>query len=276
MCSNSYCFLSSEPLFNSAQMKTVIFCGGLGTRLREETEFRPKPMVPIGERPILWHIMKIYAHYGHKEFILCLGYRGEVIKEYFRNYHWNTSDVTLRLGPRPQIKYYNQHDEEDWNVTLVDTGQATMTGGRLKRALKFIEEDTFLLTYGDGVTNSDINASITFHQAQKKIATITAVQPSGRFGDINIKNSTVTAFREKPEKEAGFINCGFFVMNKAIGEYLTDDKCVLEQEPLNRLAAEGQIGAYIHTGFWQCMDTYREQQLLTNMWNNGDAPWKLW
>ncbi len=257
-------------------MKVVIFCGGLGTRLREETEFRPKPMVPIGERPILWHIMKIYAHFGHKDFVLCLGYKGDVIKEYFRNYHWNTSDVSLKLGPRPQIKYYNQHDEEDWNVTLVDTGQATMTGGRLKRALKFIEEDTFLLTYGDGVTNSDINASIAFHQVQKKIATITAVQPSGRFGDINIKNSTVTAFREKPEKEAGFINGGFFVMNKAIGAYLTDDKCVLEQEPLNRLAAEGQIAAYIHTGFWQCMDTYREQQLLTNMWNNGEAPWKLW
>ena len=257
-------------------MKVVIFCGGLGTRLREETEFRPKPMVPIGDRPILWHIMKIYAHFGHKDFVLCLGYKGDVIKEYFRNYHWNTSDVSLRLGSRPQIKYYNQHDEEDWNVTLVDTGQATMTGGRLKRVLKFLEEDTFLLTYGDGVTNSDINASIAFHQAQKKIVTITAVQPSGRFGDINITNSTVTAFREKPEKEAGFINGGFFVMNKRIGEYLTDDKCVLEQDPLNRLAAEGQIAAYIHSGFWQCMDTYREQQLLTNMWNNDDAPWRLW
>ena len=257
-------------------MKVVIFCGGLGTRLREETEFRPKPMVPVGERPILWHIMKIYAHYGHKDFVLCLGYKGEIIKEYFRNYHWNTSDVSLRLGARPQIKYHNQHDEEDWSVTLVDTGQATMTGGRLKRALKFIEEDSFLLTYGDGVTNSDINASIAFHQAQKKIVTITAVQPSGRFGDIDIKNSKVIAFREKPERETGFINGGFFVMDKRIDDYLTDDQCVLEQESLNRLAAEGEIAAYLHTGFWQCMDTYREQQLLTNMWNSGQAPWKVW
>lgn len=257
-------------------MKVVIFCGGLGTRLREETEFRPKPMVPIGEQPILWHIMKIYAHYGHKDFVLCLGYKGEVIKEYFRNYHWNTSDVTLRLGARAQIKYLNQHSEEDWSVTLVDTGQATMTGGRLKRVLKFIDEEEFLLTYGDGVTNSDINASIALHRAHQRVVTITAVQPTGRFGDINIKNGAVTAFREKPEKEAGFINGGFFVMNKRIGEYLTDDKCILEQQPLNQLASEGNITAYVHTGFWQCMDTYREQQLLTNLWNSGEAPWKLW
>jgi glucose-1-phosphate cytidylyltransferase len=258
-------------------MKVVIFCGGLGTRLREETEFRPKPMVPVGDRPILWHIMKLYAHHGHKEFILCLGYKGEIIKEYFRNYQWNTSDVTLRLGARPQIKYHNQHGEEDWSVTLVDTGQNTMTGGRLKRVLRFIDEDTFLLTYGDGVTDSNINESIAFHQAQNKIVTITAVQPHGRFGNIDIDgNSSVTAFREKPERETGLINGGFFVMNKKVGAYLTDDTCVLEQQPLNRLAAEGQIGAYVHTGFWQCMDTYREQQLLNNMWNNGNPPWKVW
>lgn len=257
-------------------MKVVIFCGGLGTRLREETEYRPKPMVPVGERPILWHIMKHYAHYGHKEFILCLGYKGEVIKEYFRNYHWNTSDVTLRLGARPQIKYHNQHDEEDWVVTLVDTGQATMTGGRLKRVLGFIEDETFLLTYGDGVTDSDINRSIAFHQAKQKILTITAVQPAGRFGDLEINNGQVTAFREKPEKQSGFINGGFFVVNKRIGDYLTDDRCVFENEPLARLAAEQQIVAYEHPGFWQCMDTYREQQLLTSLWTSGKAPWKVW
>ncbi|HWH69355.1 MAG TPA: glucose-1-phosphate cytidylyltransferase [Candidatus Sulfotelmatobacter sp.] len=257
-------------------MKVVIFCGGLGTRLREETEFRPKPMVPVGERPILWHIMKTYAHYGHKEFILCLGYKGDVIKEYFRNYHWNTSDVTLRLGPRPHIKYHNQHDEEDWSVTLVDTGLSTMTGGRLKRVLRFIEEDNFLVTYGDGLTNSNINDSIAFHQAQQKIVTITAVRPAGRFGDLEITDNTVTAFKEKAEQQTGFINGGFFVMNKRIGEVLTDDKCVLEQEPLNQLASKGQIAAFCHTGFWQCMDTYREQQLLTNMWTSGAAPWKIW
>jgi glucose-1-phosphate cytidylyltransferase len=257
-------------------MKVVIFCGGLGTRLREETDFRPKPMVPIGDRPILWHIMKTYAFYGHKDFVLCLGYKGEIIKEYFRNYHWNTSDVTLRLGPRPQIKYHNQHDEEAWSVTLIDSGQATMTGGRLKRALKFIDEDCFLVTYGDGLINSDINDSIAFHKTQKKTVTITAVQPAGRFGDLEISGHTVTAFREKPEQQARFINGGFFVMNKRVGEYLTDDNCVLEQEPLSRLAAEGEIAAYRHNGFWQCMDTFREQQLLANLWNSGQAPWKVW
>ena len=257
-------------------MKVVIFCGGLGTRLREETEFRPKPMVPIGERPILWHIMKTYAHFGHKDFVLCLGYKGDIIKEYFRNYHWNTSDVTLKLGPRPQIKYHNQHGEEDWSVTLVDTGQATMTGGRLKRVLRFIDEDNFLVTYGDGLTNSNINDSIAFHRAQGKMVTITAVRPAGRFGDLEISGDTVTAFKEKAEEQMGFINGGFFVMNKRIGDYLTGDKCVLEQEPLNRLAAEGQIAAYCHAGFWQCMDTFREQQLLANLWNSGHAPWKVW
>jgi glucose-1-phosphate cytidylyltransferase len=257
-------------------MKVVIFCGGLGTRLREETEFRPKPMVPIGERPILWHIMKTYAHYGHKEFILCLGYKGDVIKEYFRNYHWNTSDVTLRLGPTPKIKYHNQHDEEDWSVTLVDTGLATMTGGRLKRVLSYLTDDTFLLTYGDGLTNSDINQSIAFHQQQKKIVTITAVQPAARFGDLELNGHSVTAFKEKSERQPGLINGGFFVMDKRIEAYLTDDSCVLEQQPLNRLAAEGQIVAYVHSGFWQCMDTYREQQLLTHMWQGSNAPWKVW
>jgi glucose-1-phosphate cytidylyltransferase len=257
-------------------MKVVIFCGGLGTRLREETEFRPKPMVPIGERPILWHIMKIYAHFGHKDFVLCLGYKGEIIKDYFRNYHWNTSDVTLRLGARPQIKYHNQHAEEDWSVTLVDTGQNTNTGGRLKCALPFVDEESFLLTYGDGLTNSNINDSIAFHRAEHRLVTITAVQPAGRFGDLEVKGNAVTAFDEKAEKQTSLINGGFFVMNKKIRAYLTDDQCVLEQEPLNRLAAKGQISAFIHTGFWQCMDTYREQQLLTHMWNSGNAPWKVW
>jgi glucose-1-phosphate cytidylyltransferase len=257
-------------------MKVVIFCGGLGTRLREETEFRPKPMVPVGERPILWHIMKTYAHYGHKDFILCLGYKGEVIKEYFRNYHWNTSDVTLVLGAKPQIKYHNRHDEEDWSVTLLDTGQKTMTGGRLKRALRFVEDENFLVTYGDGLIDSDINASIRFHETQRKVVTITAVRPAGRFGDLEITDNAVTAFKEKAEQQAGFVNGGFFVMNRRIADYLGDDTCVLEQEPLNRLASEGQIAAFRHTGFWQCMDTFREQQLLANLWSSGRAPWKVW
>lgn len=257
-------------------MQVVIFCGGLGTRLREETEFRPKPMVPIGERPILWHIMKIYAHYGHKDFILCLGYKGEVIKEYFRNYQWNTSDVTLKLGARPEIKYHNQHGEEDWCVTLVDTGLRTMTGGRLKRVLPHIRGEEFLVTYGDGLINSNINDSIAFHRQQKKIVTITAVQPAARFGDLELEGATVTAFKEKAEKQSGLINGGFFVMDRRIGDYLTDDTCVLEQQPLNQLAKEGQIAAFVHQGYWQCMDTYREQQMLTNQWTTGQAPWKLW
>ena len=257
-------------------MKVVIFCGGLGTRLREETEFRPKPMVPVGSQPILWHIMKIYAQHGHKDFILCLGYKGEVIKEYFRNYHWNTSDVTIRLGAHSEPQYHNTHDEEDWTVTLLDTGQATQTGGRLKRALKHIPDDTFLLTYGDGLTNSDINASIAFHRKHRPIVTITAVQPAGRFGDLTLDGPQITAFNEKPEQQSAHINGGFFVVDKRIGDYLEGDATVLENEPMNRLAAEGKICAYTHPGFWQCMDTYREQQLLTAMWQTGDAPWKIW
>lgn len=257
-------------------MKVVIFCGGLGTRLREETEFRPKPMVPVGDRPILWHIMKIYAAHGHKEFILCLGYKGEVIKEYFRNYHWSTSDVTIRLGEHPQIQYHNTHDEEDWTVTLLDTGQTTQTGGRLKRALAHVPDDTFLLTYGDGVTDSDINASIAHHRKHRPVVTVTAVQPAGRFGDLTIEGPRITAFQEKPEQQAAYINGGFFVVDRRIGDYLAGDDTVFENDPMNALAAEGNICAYRHPGFWQCMDTYREQQLLTGMWQSGQAPWKVW
>ncbi len=258
-------------------MKVVIFCGGLGTRLREETEYRPKPMVPVGERPILWHVMKIYASYGHKDFILCLGYKGEVIKEYFRNYHWNTSDVTLNLGAKPHVKYHTEHTEQDWNVTMIDTGQNTMTGGRLRRVMPYIKDETFLLTYGDGVTDSDINKSIAFHKKQKKLLTITAIQPAGRFGDLEISDGNVTAFKEKPEKQVGYINGGFFVVDRRVGKYLgSKDSCVFENEPLAKLASEKQIVAYEHPGFWQCMDTYREQQLLTKMWESGEAPWKIW
>ena len=257
-------------------MKVVILCGGLGTRLREETEFRPKPMVPVGPRPILWHIMKYYASFGHKEFILCLGYKGEVIKDYFRNYNWNTSDVTLKLGRNPEIRYHNSHDEEDWTVTMIDTGQATQTGGRLKRAMEYIPDETFLLTYGDGVTNSNINDSIEFHRRHKRLATVTAVKPSGRFGELAMDGETITAFREKPEKESSYISGGFFVLNQGIKPYLGDDTCVFEREPLENLTKDSQIHAWKHDGFWQCMDTLREQELLTRIWNNGQAPWKIW
>ncbi|MEI8341637.1 MAG: glucose-1-phosphate cytidylyltransferase [Verrucomicrobiota bacterium] len=257
-------------------MKVVILCGGLGTRLREETEFRPKPMVPVGGRPMLWHIMKTYASYGHKDFILCLGYKGEMIKEFFRNYQWNTSDVTLRLGRVPEIQYHTQHDEEDWTVTLLDTGETTQTGGRLRRALPYIEDEDFLFTYGDGLINSDINESIRFHQKHGKLATVTAVHPSGRFGEMQLKGETVEAFNEKPEVEAGFINGGFFVLNRKIGDYLKEDASILEQQALPQLSSEGQLCAFQHTGFWQCMDTFREQQILEKMWQSGAAPWKVW
>lgn len=257
-------------------MQVVILCGGLGTRLREETEFRPKPMVPIGGRPILWHIMKLYAHYGHKDFVLCLGYKGEIIKDYFRNYHWNTSDVTLKLGAQPQITYHNNHDEEDWTVTLLDTGAETMTGGRLARALKHIKDDTFLLTYGDGVTDSDINASIAFHHRHGGLATVTAVNATGRFGELVMDGDRISSFHEKPERESAFISGGFFVLNKKVGDFLDGDSCIFERTPMQTLSRKGLLHAYRHHGFWQCMDTFREQELLSKMWNQGQAPWKLW
>ncbi|MCP5055396.1 MAG: glucose-1-phosphate cytidylyltransferase [bacterium] len=257
-------------------MKVVILCGGLGTRLREETEYRPKPMVPIGDRPILWHIMKLYAHYGHKEFVLCLGYKGEVIKDFFRNYQWNTSDLTLRLGPTPEITYHNSHDEEDWTVTLLDTGLETQTGGRLRRALEYVGDETFLCTYGDGLTDCDVNEVVAFHGQHGGLATLTAVRPVGRFGELALDGQTITSFHEKPEKESAFVSGGFFVFDPSVGDYLDADESILEREPMERIAGEGQLKAFLHDGFWQCMDTYREQQLLHQMWTEGRAPWKLW
>lgn len=258
-------------------MKVVILCGGLGTRLREETEYRPKPMVPVGGRPILWHIMKYYATHGHNEFILCLGYKGEVIRDYFRNYLWNTSDITLKLGRNPQITYHNNHDEADWTVTLLETGAETQTGGRLRRALAHVEDSTFLFTYGDGVTNSDINGSIEFHKSHGAIATVTAVKPSGRFGELAMDGKTITAFREKPEQESAYISGGYMVLDRRIEQYLDpSDSCVFEKGPIERLAADGQLKAWCHDGYWQCMDTYREQQLLEREWTSGKAPWRIW
>lgn len=257
-------------------MKVIILCGGMGTRLREETEYRPKPMVPIGGRPILWHIMKTYAHYGHREFVLCLGYKGEVIKDYFRNYQWNTSDVTLKLGQNPEIRYHSSHDEEDWTVTLLDTGLETMTGGRLRRAMQFCSgEERVLLTYGDGLIDSDINASIAAHEKNGGLATLTAVKPSGRFGELSMDGNSIRCFVEKPE-DAGLINGGYFVLEQKVIDYLTDDRCIFEREPLERLADEGQLKAFNHNGFWQCMDTHREHVLLEEMWASGKAPWKVW
>jgi glucose-1-phosphate cytidylyltransferase len=258
-------------------MKTVILCGGLGTRLREETEFRPKPMVPVGGRPILWHIMKGFASQGHKDFILCLGYKGEVIRDYFRNYQWNTSDVTLRLGRAPKIEYHTQHDEEDWSVTLLETGEETMTGGRLARALPHISEDDFFLTYGDGLSDVNLGAVVARHRERGSVATVTAVRPHGRFGDMVIGNEgEVTSFDEKPQAESSPINGGFMVLSKKIGDYISGDCCVFESDVLPQLARQGKLSAYEHRGFWQCMDTQREQTLLDGLWRSGKCPWRTW
>ena len=260
-------------------MKVVILCGGKGTRLREETEFRPKPMLPIGERPILWHIMKTYAAHGFNEFILCLGYKGEMIKEYFRNYLWNTCDTTLHLGQDPEARFHTRHTEEDWAVTLADTGQESLTGERVFKIRSYLEgEDTFLLTYGDGVGNIDIPATIALHRSLGSVCTLTAVHPPGRFGEIDLAaDSTVRGFNEKPQTGTGYINGGYMVCSTRLFDYLAPQPAImLEQEPLRKITADGLLGAYKHDGFWQPMDTFQEFTLLNELWSRGQAPWKVW
>lgn len=255
--------------------QTIILCGGLGTRLREETEFRPKPMVEIGHRPILWHIMKAYAHHGHRRFLLALGYKGNIIKDYFLNYETMSNDFTIHLGRRQQIIFHNMHNEQEIEVTLVDTGDASMTGGRIKRLERFIDGDTFMVTYGDGLSDVDIQALLHFHHTHGKLATLTSVRPQSRFGSLELDQSRVIRFREKPEGD-GWINAGFFVFNRQILDYLDGDECVLEHGPLERLAAMGQLMAFRHEGFFFAMDTYREYKALNQMWDEGRAPWKIW
>jgi glucose-1-phosphate cytidylyltransferase len=260
-------------------MKVVILCGGKGTRLREETEFRPKPMVPIGHRPILWHIMKTYAHYGHKDFILCLGYKGEMIKDYFRNYLWQTCDVTLTLGRNPAVQYHGSHGEEDWTVTLADTGEDSMTAFRVKQIERYIPKDEgFLLTYGDGLATIDINASIAAHKSSGQACTISAVHPAGRFGSLRMKNNgAIHAFSEKPQFEDAYVNGGYMVCSPRLFTYLPNDPGVmLEQTPMSNLVRDDQLNAYKHEGFWQPMDTYQEAQYLNNLWAERRAPWKVW
>lgn len=260
-------------------MKVVILCGGKGTRLREETEFRPKPMVPIGNRPILWHIMKYYAHFGHKDFILCLGYKGEMIKDYFRNYLWNTCDVTLSLGRETSPRFHSRNGEEDWNVTLADTGEHSMTAYRIRSIRHYLgSDDTFLLTYGDGVGNIDIPGSIAHHRSNGRVCTVSAVHPPGRFGELGIEDdTTVHGFNEKPQAEGGFINGGYMVCSSSIFDYLPNDPTMmLEQAPMKKLTAEGELAAFKHDGFWQPMDTFQEFGLLNKLWEDGQAPWKVW
>ena len=256
-------------------MKVVILAGGYGTRLSEETEIKPKPMVEIGSKPILWHIMKIYSTYGFNDFIILLGYKGYVIKEYFANYFLHQSDVTINLGSG-EIEVHNNHSEP-WRVTLIDTGIDTMTGGRIKRAKKYIGDEPFLLTYGDGVGNINIKRLINFHKKHKKILTITSVQPDGRFGALDIgENNKVLEFKEKPKGDGGWINAGFFVCESGVFDYIKGDETIFEDEPLKKLAKDGQLYTYKHTGFWKPMDTLRDKRELNRLWNSNKAPWKIW
>jgi glucose-1-phosphate cytidylyltransferase len=255
-------------------MKVVILAGGRGTRISEETEVLPKPMIQIGGKPILWHIMKVYSHFGFNEFIICLGYKGYAIKEYFANYFLHSADLTLDLSTN-SMKVHGSK-AEPWKVTLIDTGLETMTGGRVKRIEKYIEGKTFILTYGDGIGNVDINKLIEFHKTQGKLATVTAVQLEGRFGALNIeKGEKVSSFLEKPHGDGAWINGGFFVLEPGIFKYIEDDSTAWEREPLEKLAKDNQLSAYKHNGFWKCMDTLRDKIELEQLWNTGNAPWKL-
>ena len=259
-------------------MKVVILCGGQGTRLREETEYKPKPMVEIGGYPILWHIMKIYSHFGFNDFILCLGYKGWLIKEYFLNYRAMQNDFTLKLGQDKHSTFYEEIDlSEDWQITFAETGPNSMTGCRIKKIQKYIEEDSFMLTYGDGVSDINIQKLLDFHLQNQAVATVTGVQPSSQFGHLKVEGKYIKAFSEKPKNKDSLISGGFFVFSHQIFDYLDEDEsCVLEQRPLENLAAESKLVTFKHKGFWKCMDTYRDYLQFNEMWQSGGAKWKIW
>lgn len=258
-------------------MKVVILCGGIGTRLREETEFRPKPMVNIGSRPILWHIMKYYSQFGFNDFILALGYKGEMIKNYFCHYEIMNNDVTIELGKPENMCIHYANQEKGWKITLVDTGEKTLKGGRLKKVEKYINDEIFMMTYGDGLADVDLKKLLAFHKSHKKIVTVTGVNPSARFGELKVKDNQVVVFSEKPKRGTSLINGGFFVFNKKIFDYLSpDDNCDLEIGPLEKIAKEGEMMVYKHKGFWACMDTLRDMEYLNDLWNKGMAKWKIW
>ena len=255
-------------------MKAVILAGGLGTRISEETYLKPKPMVEIGGKPILWHIMKIYSHYGINEFIICLGYKGYIIKEYFANYFLHMSDVTFDMSNN-SMEVHQQHTEP-WKVTLVDTGSESMTGGRLKRVAPFLNNKPFCFTYGDGVSDVNLHKLIAHHNQQGALATMTAVQPPGRYGSLDISAGYIKRFQEKPKGDGGWINGGFFVLEPGVIDYIQGDDIIWEREPLERLAREGRLCAFRHDGFWQAMDTLRDKVKLEELWQSGAAPWKVW
>ena len=257
-------------------MKVIMLCGGLGTRLREETEYRPKPMVDVGGRPILWHIMKLYAAHGFRDFVLCLGYKGAVIKEYFLNYEAMNNDFTVSLGRLHQIAFHEAHREQDFRVTLADTGADTQTGGRVRRASKYLDGGPFMVTYGDGLADVNVRELVAFHRAHGKLATVTTVRPNSRYGVLDVGgDGRVEKFAEKPQVD-GWVNAGFMVLEPAALDYLSGDETVLEREPLERLSAEGQLMAYRHPGFFFAMDTFREYKILNDLWAAGNAPWKVW
>lgn len=258
----------------SEHPKVLILCGGMGTRLREETEYKPKPLVEIGGMPILWHIMKLYAHCGCRDFVLALGYKGAMIKEYFLNFEWMSNDFTLDLRSKQERVTYCAHTPEDWAITFADTGLRTPTGGRVSRARRYLDGEYFFATYGDGIADVDLNELLAFHRRRGRIATLTGVHPSSPFGILEEKDGVVSSFKEKPHL-AGMINGGFFVFDRRIFDYL-DDEAVLEEEPLRRLAADGQLAVYHHRGFWACMDTYKDVERLNAMWEEGRRPWQVW
>ena len=255
-------------------MKVVILAGGFGTRISEETHLKPKPMIEIGGMPLLWHIMKLYSTFDINEFVICCGYKGYMIKEYFSNYSLHMSDITIDLQ-KNNVEVH-QKFTEPWKITLVDTGLKTQTGGRLKRIKNYLDDETFCFTYGDGLCNVDIKKSIEFHKINGGVGTVTAVQPPGRFGALELDNTNVLKFQEKPKGDSGWINGGFFVFEPKIFDYIENDDTILERSPLEQLANEGKLGAYRHTGFWQGLDTLRDRNQLDSLWNNGEAPWKIW
>lgn len=259
-------------------MKVVILAGGLGTRISEESHLRPKPMINIGDQPILWHIMKYYSAFGFNDFIICCGYKGYMIKEYFADYYLHRSDITFDFSAGNQMTVHN-NVAEPWKVTLVDTGLNTQTGGRIKRVQKYIGNETFMLTYGDGVSNIDLNALLNQHRLSNKMVTLTGIQPGGRFGvlDLDENNNTVVGFREKAKEDGGWINGGFMVANPQIFDYLSEDEdCIFERKPLETLALEKNLGIYKHYDFWQCMDTQRDKSYLESLWSSDNSPWKIW
>jgi len=255
-------------------MKAVILAGGLGTRISEETHLKPKPMIEIGGKPVLWHIMKTYSAHGVTDFIICLGYKGYMIKEYFANYYLHTSDVTFDM--RDNSMKVHQNISEPWTVTLVDTGEQTMTGGRLKRIASYLDHEDFCFTYGDGVSDVNITELIEFHQSQNTLASVTAIQPAGRFGALDLSGNKISAFEEKPQGDGSWVNGGYFVLSPEVMNYIDGDATTWEKEPLQTLANAGELSAYKHDGFWHPMDTLRDNKQLNELWDNGNAPWKVW